>query len=65
MRGVHLRGAQDKARLKKHIFTLLTAFALFFVAHPAWSQAPPGQLWIGRAELAALPTSGPAWEKLD
>ena len=56
---------QEKARLKKYLFTVFTAFVLFFVAHPAQAQAPPGYLWIGPGELAALPTSGPAWERLD
>jgi len=33
--------------------------------HTAGAQAPPGHLWISRAELAALPTAGAAWDRLN
>jgi hypothetical protein len=51
--------------VKKCTLIVLAALCLFFVSpRSASSQPSPGYLWIGPAELAALPTSGPAWDRL-
>lgn len=42
----------------------LTAFVLLLALAPAPAHAAPIGLWIAPAELAALPTSGPAWQHL-
>lgn len=43
------------------IFTCLTALLL---TSTAWAQGANGGLWVSDSELAQLPASGPAWDRL-